>query len=128
MSAVATILCIDDEALGLHIRKTVLEKAGYRVLTATDGASGLGLFDCEPIDAVVLDYSMPGMNGGQVASAMRRSKPGIPIMLLSAYMHLPEDVTSEVDTFVTKGEGAQVLLSKVAQLVESARSAEGGNG
>jgi CheY-like chemotaxis protein len=128
LSAVATILCIDDEALGLHVRKTILERAGYRVLTATDGVSGLGLFEGEPVDAVVLDYSMPGMDGGQVASAMRRSKPRIPIMLLSAYMHLPDEVTREVDSFVTKGEGAQVLLSKVAELVESARGAEGGDG
>lgn len=105
-----------------------MESAGYRVLTAPDGASGLGLFGCESIDAVVLDYSMPGMDGGQVASAMRRTKPKVPIMLLSAYMSLPDHVTQGIDSFITKGEGPQVLLSKIAELTKSARGAEGGEG
>ena len=47
------ILCIDDEDLGLEIRKMVLEREGFTVLTAKDGASGLSLFDTEEIDAVI---------------------------------------------------------------------------
>lgn len=89
-----TILCIDDEALGLRIRKTVLERAGYRVLTALDGPTGLSLFRGESVDGVVLDYYMPAMDGGEVARTMRRERPEIPIMLLSAYINLPADVVA----------------------------------
>ena len=120
-----TILCIDDEVVGLQVRKTVLERAGYRVLTARDGHTGLSLFGGEPIDAVVLDYSMPGMDGSQVATEMRRSKPQIPIMLLSAYVSLPEDVLRLVDTFLTKGEGPHALLTKIAELVRRIPQPEG---
>jgi CheY-like chemotaxis protein len=79
-----TILCIDDEGLGLKIRRTVLERAGYRVLTAEDGPTGLSLFREQEVDGVVLDYYMPEMDGGVVAETMRRERPSVPIMLLSA--------------------------------------------
>ena len=67
------VLCVDDEAVGLRIRKILLERAGYQVLTATDGDSGLQMFATHPVEAVVLDYSMPGMHGGEVARRMRQA-------------------------------------------------------
>ena len=86
VSRVPTILCIDDEVLGLEIRKVVLEREGYVVYTATDGQTGIRIFRQQPIDAVVLDFAMPGMNGGAVAMALREIRPNIPILLLSAYL------------------------------------------
>jgi len=112
------ILCVDDELVGLKVRKILLERAGYRVLTALDGPSGLKLFENEPIEAVVLDYSMPGMHGGEVAGRMRQIKPRIPILLLSAYIGLPTEVTCLVDLYMTKGEGAPVLLQKLETLLQ----------
>lgn len=112
------VLCIDDELIGLKVRKMVLERAGYQVLTATDGASGISVFESEPVDVVVLDYSMPGMHGGEVASRMRQIKPQVPILLLSAYIGLPGEVTSLVDLYMTKTEGAPVLLQKLGRLLQ----------
>ena len=113
------ILCVDDERVGLEVRKMLLERAGYRVLTALDGAAGLALFAREPIEAVVLDFSMPGMTGDQVARNMRRVKPAIPILMLSAYTSLPLEVTRLVDLYMTKGEGAPALLEKLGGLLPS---------
>ena len=113
------ILCVDDEFVGLEVRKTLLERAGYRVLTALDGAAGLDLFAREPIEAVVLDFSMPGMTGDQVALSMRRVKPAVPILMLSAYTSLPPEVTRLVDLYMTKGEGAPALLEKLGGLLPS---------
>ena len=115
------ILCVDDEVIGLQVRKILLERAGYRVVTAQDGVEGLEVFEKEPVEAVVLDYSMPGMHGGEVASRMRQVKPEIPILLLSAYVGLPVDVTSVVDLYMTKGEGADVLLEKLSSLITTVR-------
>ena len=112
------VLCVDDEQVGLQIRKILLERAGYRVLTAPDGPSGLSIFSAEPVEAVVLDYSMPGMHGGEVAVRMRQIKPSVPILLLSAYMGLSTEVTSLVDLYMTKGEGAPVLLEKLGSLLQ----------
>src|SRR5256885_9840818 len=58
-----TILCIDDHWNGLIGRKMLLEKHGYEVLEATGGDEGLKLFLSRSVDAVVIDYQMPGMNG-----------------------------------------------------------------
>ncbi len=116
------ILCVDDEVVGLRVRKILLERAGYKVLTAEDGHAGIELFANQPVDAVVLDYAMPGMHGGEVAKKMRQTKPEVPILLLSAYVGLPEEVSGLVDIYMTKGEGAPALLSKLGNLL-SPRSA-----
>jgi len=114
------ILCVDDETVGLFVRKALLEKAGYRVLTAPNGPEGLDLFSQNPVEAVVLDYSMPGMHGGEVALRMRAAKPEVPILLLSAYTSLPSDVLEHVDCSMTKGEGPPILLEKINQMLSRA--------
>ncbi len=116
------ILCVDDEMVGLEVRKILLERAGYRVLTALDGPAGLDVFTREPVEAVVLDFSMPGMTGDQVARNMRRVKPAVPILMLSAYTSLPAEVTHLVDLYMTKGEGAPALLEKLGGLLPSPAS------
>jgi CheY-like chemotaxis protein len=110
------VLCVDDERVGLHVRKLLLERSGYKVLTANDGRTGLAIFKENPIEAVVLDYAMPGMHGGEVAAQMRAQKPDVPILLLSAYVGLPSDVTGLVNVYMTKGEGAPALLEKLDRL------------
>jgi CheY-like chemotaxis protein len=121
VSRVPTILCIDDEVLGLEIRKVVLEREGYAVYTAPDGPSGIRLFREHPVDAVVLDYAMPGMNGGAVATALREIRPNVPILLLSAYLTLPEEVQNLVTLIANKGDGALALLGNVRRLLDSAQ-------
>lgn len=111
------ILCIDDEALGLQIRRIVLERAGYCVKTATDGPSGLKAFLDERVDAVILDYFMPGMDGGAVALELRRLRPQVPILLLSAYINLPVEITRIVNCTVLKGDGAEILLARLSELL-----------
>lgn len=113
------VLCVDDERVGLHVRKLLLERSGYKVLTAMDGQSGLNLFEENPIQAVVLDYAMPGMHGGEVAARMRALKPEVPIVLLSAYVGLPSEITSLVNVYMTKGEGAPALLDKLNNLFDN---------
>lgn len=113
------LLCIDDETVGLKIRKAVLERAGYQVLTAENGFQGLEMFASQPVQLVVLDYAMPGMHGGEVAARMRNTKPNVPILLLSAYVDLAPEVTSLVDLYLTKGSGAPALIHSVGTLLAS---------
>lgn len=107
------VLCVDDEKIGLRVRKMLLERAGYDVLTAPDGETGLQIFASSPVEAVVLDYAMPGLDGGATAALMRQIKPAVPIVLLSAYLGLPAETTRLVDIYMTKGEGAPALLEKL---------------
>jgi CheY-like chemotaxis protein len=110
------VLCVDDEKVGLQVRRIILERSGYQVITAPDGQSGLSLFESNPVEAVVLDYAMPGMHGGEVAALMRQCKPQVPILLLSAYLGIPPEIKSIVNVSMTKGEGAPALLEKLGSL------------
>jgi len=119
MSMGRLVLCVDDEKVGLQVRRMLLERSGYTVLTAQDGPTGLEVFENNPVEAVVLDYSMPGMHGGEVAALMRERKPEVPILLLSAYLGLPAEITNLVNVYMTKGEGAPALLDKLGSLFTS---------
>ena len=102
-----TVLCVDDEKIGLRVRKIMLESRGYRVLTANNGAEGFKVFDENPVDIVVLDYYMPDLNGGEVASEMRRRRPGVPIVFLSAYFSLPPEALEVADAVHHQGRPAR---------------------
>ncbi len=112
------LLCIDDEPGGLEVRKMVLENAGYSVLTAGSGKAGLEIFSSQSIDLVILDYAMPEMSGYEVAVEMRRTSPGTPILMLSAYFPVPDEVLHVVDSYATKGESPLLLLGEVGLLLE----------
>ncbi len=112
-----TVLCVDDETIGLRVRKIMLESHGFQVLTATNGQEGIALFEQHDVDLVVLDFYMPELNGGQVAAEMRRRRPTIPIIFLSAYFSLPSDALEMANAFITKGEPPEVLIEKIEQLV-----------
>ena len=88
------------------------------MLTAPNGPEGLRLFEREPVDAVVLDYFMPGMHGPEVALQMRSSKPDVPILLLSAHLGLSDRLTSLVNVHMIKGCGAPVFLQTLRALFE----------
>src|SRR5438270_8134480 len=113
----AMILCIDDHWNGLIGRKMLLEQSGYEVLEATGGDEGLKLFRTYAVDAVVVDYQMPGMSGDVVAAKMKRINAHVPIMLLSAYGPLPKSKLSSVDSFVSKSQSPNILLSSLQDLL-----------
>ncbi len=114
------LLCVDDDVRSLEIRQLLLEAAGYHVITATSGPEGLSVLRSRPVDAVILDYQMPGMNGGEVATAMKQIKPEIPVMVLSALPYLPADAPKCIDAFVTKGEPTAQLIRQIERLVPRA--------
>jgi CheY-like chemotaxis protein len=115
--AKATILCIDDHWKGLIARKMLLEKNGYEVLEASGVEEGLKLFLSRNVDAVVLDYQMPGTSGDQIAEKMKRINSHVPIMLLSNYGPLPKSKLRSVDSFLTKSQPPDILLSALQGLL-----------
>jgi CheY-like chemotaxis protein len=113
-----TLLCIDDSPVGLEVRRGMLEGSGYTVLTADTGAAGLEVFSKHKVDAVILDYNMPDMNGERVAIELRRMNPRVPILLFSAYADaIPRSLLAAIDAFVAKGQHPLVLLDIVEQLL-----------
>ncbi|HEV2118236.1 MAG TPA: response regulator [Terriglobales bacterium] len=117
-----TILCVDDEHHGLMIRRMLLEKVGYSVLTAETAREGLELFSRQPVDAVVLDYYLPDVDGGRVAAAMRLIKPDVPIILFSVQWSLPEETDAIADAVLGKGDHPIGLLNTLEQLLQLRRA------
>ena len=111
------LLCVDDRATSLEVRKMLLEREGYEVLTAGDGASGLQLFNSRDVDLVILDYQMPEENGAAVARKMHALKPKVPVVMLSAYFEPPAEAVGFINAYVTKGQNPRVLLDQIARLV-----------
>jgi CheY-like chemotaxis protein len=111
------VLCVDDTASILEGRKMLLEENGYRVLAATDGKQAVEAFMANSVDLVVLDYHMPEMDGGIVATRMKESKPDVPVMLLSGDECLPEEVLETADCFLSKSEPIAGFLEQVDYLL-----------
>jgi CheY-like chemotaxis protein len=110
------VLCIDDHRQGLHARRLILQSAGYDVITASSGRIGLRLLQRHPVKLVILDYSMPEMNGEAVAREIRRTHPQVPIVMLSGQVDIPKRASSAVDALVAKGQPPAVLLGQLTAL------------
>jgi CheY-like chemotaxis protein len=84
------ILVVDDEQDSLTFISTVLEDAGATVLEASNGHDALEIARREKPDLMTLDLEMPGMDGGQVFSAMRGEPElrGIPVCIISGHPEL----------------------------------------
>lgn len=77
------VLIADDEAEIRQLLRLYLEKDGYEVIEADNGADALNLCKTEGVDLVLLDIMMPNMNGYQVIKAIR-SESNIPVIMISA--------------------------------------------
>lgn len=112
------VLCVDDHVPGLKIRKIFLESFGYSVQTAETGAAALESAAKRHFDVVVLDYRMPGMNGLELARALKERFPELPVILLSGYSaEMPKELDSLVNGSVTKGSHPEVLLQRLAEVL-----------
>jgi CheY-like chemotaxis protein len=102
-----TILVVDDDDSVLAMTKTVLESAGYTVLTARDGPEGISMYseNKDSISAVILDLIMPLMRGDEVTREIRKIKEDANIILLSGYHDL------ELDKLFT-GKGKTAVIQK----------------
>jgi CheY-like chemotaxis protein len=78
-------LVADDQPLVRQLICSVLARKGWRTIEATDGVEALGLSIDESVDLLVTDYEMPTISGLQLANAVRRRTPDVPILMLSGY-------------------------------------------
>lgn len=122
------ILVIEDDWDILEVMKLMLEDEGHQIVTAKDGRAGLAMITGagKPFDIVVMDISMPGMSGIEVAQALR-ANPKTAGMRIAIHTALEERAVRErfadYDLFLTKAHDADVLPTKIAALL--ARPAAG---
>ncbi len=123
--SLATILVVEDDSA---VRRGVVDAltfAGYRVIEAPDGRTGLNAATEGHIDLVLLDILMPKMNGMDVLKAIREELPSLPVIFLTA-RGLEEDrvagLRAGADDYIVKPFGPKEMLARVEAVLR--RSAE----
>ncbi len=89
-----TILVVDDELSMREFLGILLEKEGYRVLSAAEGNEALQITEKNNIDLVVSDIRMPGMNGLELLSALKQENAGLPVIMITAFASPDDAVTA----------------------------------
>lgn len=115
-----TILIADDDQVVLNFASRILSNAGFNVLKASDGLEAIGLFTSHhsDISLVLLDYTMPNLNGDEVFARMRRMRKDVKVVLSTGYS---EEIRDE---FI--GKGLAGFIQKpyvVASLIDVVKSA-----
>jgi CheY-like chemotaxis protein len=81
--ATPRILVVDDEEAILYVFERYLSVAGYRVSVANNGRDAVRIAEAGPVDLLITDFRMPGMNGVEVIHALRNLQPGLPALVIS---------------------------------------------
>lgn len=109
------ILVVDDEPKISKLARDYLEKSGFGVVTAVDGATALATFRHEKPDLVVLDLNLPGMDGLDVCRALRRESD-VPIIMLTARVEEMDRLIGlelGADDYITKPFSPRELVARV---------------
>lgn len=120
-----SILVIDDGADNRMLLEAILDRAGYRVLLAEDGEQGLKLLVSESPALILLDYSMPGLSGPEVAVRIRGqpAHAATPIILLTASTeadHVDQAFAAGADDYVTKPFDRRILTARIESMIRAA--------
>jgi DNA-binding NtrC family response regulator len=111
------ILCIDDDQGQLLLTSQLLQRAGYKVITATNGSQALEALDFEPIHLVISDQLLEGMSGAEIARQIKKLYPRTLVALFSGMVEPPEGSEAYTDMFIPKGAEPRYLLEQVALLL-----------
>ncbi len=110
------VLVVDDDDAVREVTAGILLDLGYRVFEAGSGGAALDMFN-NRIDAVVLDFAMPGLNGADLAKELRSRRPGVPILFATGYADADALAETPDDHIVLKPFRANDLAEKMALAV-----------
>ena len=115
----ATVLIIEDEPELVKVLRSYLEQAGFSVLTAQRGDTGLSLWEQKKPDLVLLDLNLPGMDGLDVARAIRRTS-STPVIMLTARVEEADQLVGlelGADDYITKPFSPRLVVARVRALL-----------
>ncbi len=123
-SRTASILIVDDEADVLVSLDELLKAEGYQTATAPTAAAGLQKLDSQPFDLVLLDISLPDLNGIDVLRSIKRDSPETPVVMITAYdsSQVAFQASREgAESYVTKPWDNDKLLLEIRNLLDRSR-------
>lgn len=109
------ILIVDDEPKMVKLARDYLEKSGYQVVAAADGASAVATWRREQPHLIVLDLNLPGMDGWDVCRTIRRES-AVPIIMLTARAEETDQLIGlelGADDYITKPFSPRALVARV---------------
>ncbi|HEY5668806.1 MAG TPA: response regulator transcription factor [Anaerolineales bacterium] len=120
----ATILVIEDEPELVKVLRSYLEQAGFSVLTAARGDTGLSTWEHKRPDLVLLDLNLPGMDGLDVAREIRRKSETPIIMLTARVEEIDQLIGLELgaDDYIPKPFSPRLVVARVRALLRRAAS------
>jgi two-component system alkaline phosphatase synthesis response regulator PhoP len=121
-----TILVVDDEKRIAHLVRDYLENAGFRAVVAYDGKTAMAQFRHEQPDLIVLDLNLPGMDGLDVARAVRKER-NTPIIMLTARVEEMDRIIGlelGADDYVSKPFSPRELVARVRAVLRRAGGKE----
>ncbi len=122
------ILCIDDETTIRRLMQEMLQHDGHDVETAESGELGIGAFEKarshgKPFDVVITDLGMPHMDGREVAQALKKEDPDLPVFMLTGWGDfISEDKNQPVDAILAKPPRLNEIRHRLQELVPNAQA------
>jgi len=116
------VLLVDDDEAVRSAALAMLEDAGQTVVTASSVQEAIDILKGQSFDAVVTDYVMPGMNGGDLIAWLRSARQDVPVLLMTGYADFAEGVTADVPRLM-KPFGAADLRKAMVGLRPIGRNA-----
>ena len=118
----ATVLIVEDDPDNAYVLRTICERGGYHVLTAPDGEKALALLMATPIDVVLLDVHLPGLDGVSVLMRMRadRTLRRVPVIFQTALASAENQASLRAlgpQGLLVKPFSRRVLLEALGQAV-----------
>ena len=111
-----TVLIVEDHKVTLESLCLILERNGYKCLTAPDAEQALRLFSLEHVDVVLMDYGLPDNDGGHLAESFKKKASNIPIVMISGAGDL-EEKPPDVDVLFAKPTDPALLLKTIGDLL-----------
>jgi len=118
-----TILLVEDEDMVRAVAERALTRAGYSVVTASQGEEGLERFAAmDRIDLIVSDVVMPTMDGPAMVRAMRAKRPTLPVLFMSGYAEeqLRQSINIDDVAFLPKPFSVAQLTEAVSAALDNA--------
>ena len=117
------ILFVDDEPVLADLGKAILENLGYQVEIRTSSIDALQVFKADPgrFDLVITDQTMPHMTGVQLAAAIKKIKPGIPVILCSGFSESIAEENSKpqsIQAFLMKPILKQEIAAAIRRVLD----------